>query len=84
VIVESVLEHRVRPQLASHAGDIRVREITPDWAVRLEWLGACTGSPLQPVRPPASLWTTLDRIPGMTRIEAGWRAEPAVEERFEG
>ena len=81
-IVESVLEHRVRPQLASHAGDIRVREITPDGVVKLEWLGACTGCPLQPVTTASTLWTTLERIPGVTRIDAGWRAAPEVEERL--
>ena len=81
-MVESVLEHRVRPQLASHAGDIRVREITPDGVVKLEWLGACTGCPLQPVTTAATLWTTLERIPGVTRIDAGWRAAPEVEERL--
>jgi Fe-S cluster biogenesis protein NfuA len=81
-MIESVLDRRVRPQLASHAGDIRVREITADGVVKLEWLGACTGCPLQPVTTAATLWTTLERIPGVTRIDAGWRTSPQVEERL--
>ena len=77
--VERVLEERVRPQLASHAGDIRLKEVTADWVVRLEWLGACIGCPLQPVTTAATLWTTVAELPGVTRVDAGWRASPAVE-----
>lgn len=80
--VERTLERVVRPQLASHAGDIRVKEITPEGVVRLEWLGACTGCPLQPVTTAATLWTTIEQIPGVTSIDAGWRTSPQVEENL--
>lgn len=78
--VERVLEHRVRPQLASHAGDIRLREITADGTVRLQWLGACVGCPLQPITTASTLWTTIEQLPGVSRVDAGWRSSDQVAE----
>lgn len=60
--VEKVLEERVKPYLTSHNGGIRLKSISPDGAVRIVFLGACTNCP--------SMGDTLLNTVEATLIEA--------------
>ena len=46
---QAILERWVRPAVRSHAGDVRVLQVSAEGDVLIEFSGACAACPLQPV-----------------------------------
>ncbi|MCE7990825.1 MAG: NifU family protein [Roseivirga sp.] len=68
--VEAALE-KIRPFLIADGGDVKVLEVTDDFIVRLELLGACGTCPMSPMTMKAGVEEAIKReIPEITGVEA--------------
>ncbi len=68
--IESALD-TIRPYLMADGGAVRLLDITQDYVVELELLGACGTCPMSAMTLRAGIEQTLKRsIPQITRVEA--------------
>jgi len=68
--VEEALD-MLRPYLMADGGSVRLLDITPDYVVELELLGACGTCPMSTMTLRAGIEQTLKRtVPQITRVEA--------------
>ncbi len=68
--VEEALD-MLRPYLMTDGGSVRLLDITPDYVVELELLGACGTCPMSTMTLRAGIEQTLKRaVPQITRVEA--------------
>src|SRR2546430_17383591 len=63
-----VLDSEIRPLLHFHGGDVRVAEISNNGKVRLEYVGACLGCPLQAGTQIFTLRARLLEVEGRTDV----------------
>jgi Fe-S cluster biogenesis protein NfuA len=69
--------------LATHAGGIRLVEVTGDGAVRLRFTGMCAGCMLRPLTMANVVAPALSDIAGVTRVDAaGTRVSVAAYARM--
>ncbi len=68
--VETAL-NSIRPYLEADGGDVRVLEVTEDYHVRLELLGACGSCPMSTMTLKAGVEEAIKRaVPEITSVEA--------------
>jgi Fe-S cluster biogenesis protein NfuA len=68
---------------STHAGGVRLKDVSDDGHVRLEFTGMCTGCPFRAVTMAATIRPALLEIEGVTRVEAiGSRISEQAEERL--
>jgi Fe-S cluster biogenesis protein NfuA len=68
--VEESLE-KIRPFLKADGGDVRVVEFTPDYNLKLEFLGACKGCSMNRMTFKAGIEENIRRdVPEVLKIEA--------------
>ena len=68
--IEEALD-TIRPYLMADGGSVRLLNITSDYVVELELLGACGSCPMSTITLRAGIEQTLKRsVPKITRVEA--------------
>ncbi|HHP7238966.1 NifU family protein [Longibacter sp.] len=68
--IEEALD-TIRPYLMADGGSVRLLNITSDYVVELELLGACGSCPMSTMTLRAGIEQTLKRsVPKITRVEA--------------
>ena len=68
--IEEALD-MIRPYLMADGGSVRVMDVTPDFVVELELLGACGSCPMSTMTLRAGIEQALKRsVPEITRVEA--------------
>lgn len=68
--IKNVLD-QLRPYLQADGGDMRLVEITEDYIVRLELLGACGSCPMSTMTLKAGIEGTLKReVPEVQSVES--------------
>ncbi len=68
--IEAALD-MLRPYLMTDGGSVRLLDITPDFVVELELLGACGTCPMSTMTLRAGIEQALKRtVPQITRVEA--------------
>lgn len=68
--IEEALD-MIRPFLMADGGSVRLQNITPDYVVELELLGACGTCPMSTMTLRAGIEQAIKRtIPIITRVEA--------------
>ena len=68
--IEEALD-TIRPYLMADGGSVRLLNVTPDWVVELELLGACGSCPMSTMTLRAGIEQALKRsVPQITRVEA--------------
>lgn len=68
--IEEALD-TIRPYLMADGGSVRLLNITSDYVVELELLGACGSCPMSTMTLRAGIEQTLKRsVPKVTRVEA--------------
>lgn len=68
--IKDVLE-QLRPYLQADGGDMRLVEITDDYIVRLELMGACGSCPMSTMTLKAGIEGTLKReVPEVQSVES--------------
>lgn len=68
--IEEALD-TIRPYLMADGGSVRLLNITSDYVVELELLGACGSCPMSTMTLRAGIEQTLKRsVPEVTRVEA--------------
>jgi len=74
--VESAIDN-IRPYLEADGGDVKVVDITDDYVVELELLGACESCPMSPMTMKAGIEEAIKRVaPEIKEINA-INVEPA-------
>jgi Fe-S cluster biogenesis protein NfuA len=74
---------RVNRRLDAHAGAIRVERVDHAGVAHVRFMGMCTGCPAKPVTLSAVVVPELERIDGVTGVEAaGARVSPAAAARL--
>lgn len=62
---------KIRPFLKADGGDVRVVEFTPDYNLKLEFLGACKGCSMNKMTFKAGIEENIRRdVPEVVKIEA--------------
>jgi len=75
--VETALD-TLRPYLQADGGEVRLADITKDFVVELELLGACGSCPMSAMTLRAGIEQVLRRsVPQITRVEAVNTSPPA-------
>ncbi len=70
VRVESALD-QIRPYLQTDGGDVEVIEITPDFILRLQLMGACGSCPMSMMTLKAGVEETVRKaVPEIKAVEA--------------
>jgi len=68
--IKEVLD-QLRPYLQADGGDMKLVEITDDYVVKLELMGACSSCPMRTMTLKAGIEGTLKReIPEVKSVEA--------------
>lgn len=68
--IEAALD-MLRPYLMADGGSVRLLDVTPDFVVELELLGACGTCPMSTMTLRAGIEQALKRaVPQITRVEA--------------
>lgn len=82
VTAEERLRASVSPLLHAHGGDVRIRSVSQDGVVTVEFYGACVGCPLRPVTLALLVEPRLKMLDGITAVDGGTRISPVAARRL--